>query len=805
MAQGRELKAVISIAGALDPSLGKAINDATKGASGLSAAFKAAGAIGAAGFAALSSAAVAGTKALFDLGMQFDSASDAIRIGTGATGEALRALEGDFDVVYGSVPAAMEDAASAIADYNTRLGLTGEPLQELSKQALQVNNLLGDDLSSVIEESSQAFRQWGIDAKDMGDAMDYVFKASQSTGVGFTSLLSSAQQFGPQMQELGFSFKEAVALFGQLDKAGVNASEVMGALKKSVGGMAKDGISAAEGLRQYTERIRDAGSATEAVAIASEVFGSKAGSTMAEAIRSGALSVSDLVAELDAAAETIEVCAAATEDFPEKLQKLSQSAQVAFRPLAEGVVDVANGAMPYLQQAFEAVIPALQGAAEAFLPVLQGLTDGLMQGVGAAAEAVAPVAEGFLSGIASSLPGIAAGFKKAWAAASPFLAAIGGKAAESLARIGQALSPIGDALADVLSAAFDSVGIGALLPILDELAGAAFPAVAAAAEALAPAVSGMLPVLSQVMGAVAAMAPYATSAIREISGALSAALLPVVQAVGDGVAALSPVLASVIGAVGEVLSALHPLYEMALPAAISIMGDAASWITSIVVPAVGALSDAVVALTPVITSAVEVATAVLTGVLAFLTDVFRGNWEAAWQDIRNIFGTVWGALSGIVQEAFNAVIGMINAAIRQINSIQVTVPDWVPGIGGETFSLDVPEIPMLARGGFTEGPSVAGEAGQEAVISFDPAFRRENLAYWAKAGKMLGVQEAAAAEAAATAPAASGGVSLSYSPSVTIQGNADYDAVLQALRDNEEELLDLLEELLESRRAAAYG
>ena len=61
----------------------------------------------------------------------------------------------------------MEDASSAIADYNTRLGLTGENLQGVSKQALQVSDLLGEDLSGVIEGSSQAFQQWNIDADGM--------------------------------------------------------------------------------------------------------------------------------------------------------------------------------------------------------------------------------------------------------------------------------------------------------------------------------------------------------------------------------------------------------------------------------------------------------------------------------------------------------------------------------------------------------------------------------------------------------------------------------------------------------------
>lgn len=216
------MQVVVNLAGSIDPSLGKAIEQAQKKISGLNVKALAVG-----------KAVVEAGKYMKDLGASFDDAADAIRIGTGATGDALDGLLDDFDAVYKSVPTTMEDASKAIADYNTRLGLTGPQLQEISKQAIQVSDMLGDDLGSVIEESSQAFQQWNIDADDMGGAMDYIFKVSQSTGMGFTDLMADMQKFGPQLQEMGYSFETASALMGQLDKAGVNTDEVLGAMKRA--------------------------------------------------------------------------------------------------------------------------------------------------------------------------------------------------------------------------------------------------------------------------------------------------------------------------------------------------------------------------------------------------------------------------------------------------------------------------------------------------------------------------------------------------------------------------------------------
>ena len=167
MASGKVFEAVVSIAGQIDPSLEKSISKAQKSTSGLGKGLKIAGAIGAAGVVAIGTAAVAATKGLFDLGQSYKDASNTIRIGTGATGEALDELNDSMKEVYQSVPTSLDDASTAIADLNTRLGLTGDNLETMAEQSLMVTKTLGDDTSGVIEQSSQAFQQWNIAAEDM--------------------------------------------------------------------------------------------------------------------------------------------------------------------------------------------------------------------------------------------------------------------------------------------------------------------------------------------------------------------------------------------------------------------------------------------------------------------------------------------------------------------------------------------------------------------------------------------------------------------------------------------------------------
>ena len=132
-----------------------------------------------------------------------------------------------------------------------------------------------------------------------------------------------------------------------------------------------------------------------------------------------------------------------------------------------------------------------------------------------------------------------------------------------------------------------------------------------------------------------------------------------------------------------------------------------------------------------IQAAVENVKGIFKGVIDFVSNVFSGNWSAAWDNIVSIFGNIFGAIGNIAAAPINGLIGVVNKAIDGINSIGIELPDW---LGGKTFSFDIPpipEIPTFATGGFTNGVSIAGEAGTEAIISFDPAYRSANLSYWA--------------------------------------------------------------------------
>lgn len=120
-----------------------------------------------------------------------------------------------------------------------------------------------------------------------------------------------------------------------------------------------------------------------------------------------------------------------------------------------------------------------------------------------------------------------------------------------------------------------------------------------------------------------------------------------------------------------------------------------------------------------ISAAAENIKAIFSSIIQFIDNVFAGNWSGAWQNVVNIFGNLFGMIVNLAKAPINGVISAINWVLSKVNSISVTIPDWVPGVGGTTLGFNIPTIPQLAAGGIVTAPTIleAGEGGEpEAVL-----------------------------------------------------------------------------------------
>jgi hypothetical protein len=109
----------------------------------------------------------------------------------------------------------------------------------------------------------------------------------------------------------------------------------------------------------------------------------------------------------------------------------------------------------------------------------------------------------------------------------------------------------------------------------------------------------------------------------------------------------------------------------------------------------------------------------LGGIVDFIAGVFTGDWKRAWEGIKDFMGGIGDGIVGIFKGAVNAVIEALNWMIKQVNKINIKIPDWVPGTGGKSIGFSVPTIPKLAKGGLAYGPTLA-MVGDNKGASADP-------------------------------------------------------------------------------------
>ncbi|ALJ20375.1 phage tail tape measure protein [Microbacterium sp. No. 7] len=309
---------------------------------------------GAIGVAAIGAGVVAAFKGLYEVGDIFDAVADTIRVGTGATGEALDGLVDSATNVGLRVPAEFEKIGPAVADINTRMGLTGDTLETVASQYLEAGRILETEVD--IGKTSAAFNAFKIEGDGVIDAMDTLFQVSQATGVGMNELAAGVQVAAPALQNLGFGFEESVALLGSLDKAGLNSTAVMASMSKGLVTLAKDGEEPQEAFRRVTSELQgfvDEGNTAAALDLASQVFGTRGAAQFVGALQSGVLNMTDLMAATGATGDTILGVGEETMDFAERWQLTMNTALVALEPLATAVFsavgDGLTSALPLLQ------------------------------------------------------------------------------------------------------------------------------------------------------------------------------------------------------------------------------------------------------------------------------------------------------------------------------------------------------------------------------------------------------------------------------------------------------------------------
>ena len=288
-----------------------------------------------------------------------------------------------MDSVFGSLPTSAADAGIAIGEVNTRFGLTGESLEQLSSQFIQFAQINETDLNGAIGSVNKNLQIFGLGAEDAQGYLGLLTTQAQATGISVDDLMNSVQKNGPVFKEMGLSIDESVNLLAQFEKNGVNAESALAGLKKAQQNATAEGKNLSQSLGETMEAIKGASSETEALQIATELFGKKSALEMTQAIREGRFSVDDLASGLDDFKSTVTDTFEGTQDAPDKLTTAMNNLKIAGKEIGETLLTA-------LAPVFEKLVNAAKKLAEWFSSLSDGQKEMILVAGGLAA-AIGPV------------------------------------------------------------------------------------------------------------------------------------------------------------------------------------------------------------------------------------------------------------------------------------------------------------------------------------------------------------------------------------------------------------------------------
>lgn len=756
MAKSKVMELAIKIAGKVDKSLGTSTKAANKQLATIQKAANKVSTTMTAGLAAMGTGAIAATKYLADLGGEWQTATNQVAASTGAAGKELEGLRDVMEDVYAAnYGDSVADVGDAVAMVNRNMAnLDQNGLTAATEGALALRDAFEYDVAESTRAAEAIRKNFGSSAEE---AFSLIAAGAQN-GLDYSGeLIDTINEYSSQFAKLGF---DADGMFNILqagaDGTAWNLDKVGDAIKEF-------SIRAIDGSDSTVEAFTSLGYNAEEIMATFAAGGEGANKAFFDVINT-LMAVDDQV-ERDAlgvalfgtmwedlGTEAMEAMAGASQaaydtegalekinqvkynDLDSAIQGIGRQMEVALLPAADAVYQSLMDSMPEITEAMEEVSPVIAEIAGDFADWAGGaISDGL------------PV-------LVDGIRDFANWAGKAYEKAKPFLSFLWEHKGTVLA-VAAALRVLGPAIGAVTTAmnAFKTAKtFMALLQSSGKIA-----QVTAAFQRFGSILTGPLGIIIAVAGAIALL--------YKNWDTVKAWLVNFGNTVNQIWTNFSNMVGNAIAAIGQKFPMLGAYLQ--------------GWWESI-------------------QAAVDNVKAIFQNIIDFISNVFSGNWSAAWQNIVNIFGNLFGMIVNLAKAPINGVISAINWVISKINSISVTIPDWVPGVGGKTLGFNIPTIPQLAEGGVATSPTLAeiGEGGEpEAVMPLSKLAAL--LDEYTKKPKPTGGTDG---------QEGGDGETIVFSPVLNFYGKADREEVEEATRISFEEFKRLYKRLKAEERRKKF-
>ena len=756
MAKSKVMELAIKIAGKVDKSLGTSTKAANKQLATIQKAANKASTVMTAGLAAMGTGAIAATKYLADLGGEWQTATNQMASATGAAGEELENLRDVMENVYAdNFGEDVADVADAVALVDRNMAnLDKNGLTNATEGALALRDAFEYDVAESTRAAEAIRKNFGSSAEE---AFSLIAAGAQN-GLDYSGeLIDTINEYSSQFSKLGFT---ADGMFNLLqsgaDSTAWNLDKVGDAIKEF-------SIRAIDGSDTTVAAFKDLGYNAEEIMATFAAGGEGANEAFFDVINT-LLDVDDQVKRdalgvalfgtmwEDLGVEAMEAMAGASQaaydtegaleqinqvrynDLDSALQGIGRQMEVSLLPAADAVYQSLMDNMPEITEAMEEVSPVIAEIAEDFADWAGGaISDGL------------PV-------LVDGIKDFADWAGKAYDKAQPFLSFLWEHKGTVLA-VAAALRVLGPAIGAVTTAMSmysKAKGFVALLQQSGKIT-----QITGAFKAFGSALMGPLGIIIAVAAAIALL--------YKNWDTVKAWLVNFGNTVNQIWTNFSNMVGNAIAAIGQKFPMLGAYLQ--------------GWWESI-------------------QAAVDNVKAIFQNIIDFISNVFSGNWSAAWQNIVNIFGNLFGMIVNLAKAPINGVISAINWVISKINSISVTIPDWVPGVGGKTLGFNIPTIPQLAEGGVATSPTLAeiGEGGEpEAVMPLSKLAAL--LDEYTKKPKPTGGTDG---------QEGGDGETIVFSPVLNFYGKADREEVEEATRISFEEFKRLYKRLKAEERRKKF-
>lgn len=653
---------------------------------------------------AISAAGGVGVKTFMD----FEQTIVGAGVKAGATAEEMAKLKEVGAQLGATYPITATQAAEAM-DRLAAGGFNANQIIGAMPGIIESAIASGEDMAVTSDVVTSALSIWNMTTGDVAantvHVADVVQAAANASKLGMEDFGLAMQYAGAPAAALGVSIEELSTAMAIMSNNGIQASSIGTGLRAMMSRLAAPPKMAAEAIDALGLKINDAqGNFVGLTNIVDQMRVAMQGMGQTEQVAyAKAIAGEDAYSGLLALIKTAPDAYKQMEDAMNSSSGASHKAYLEMQKTLKGSIDAMISSVEAMGIAFgSALAPTIQTVASG----IKSISDWF--------ATLSPEAKSLMVDIALGIVGFT-GF----ALAAGKLISAGGKVIEVYSLVGKVLGgghinnkaleytvigfqKFGKVITSVMSGGltglFSSVSNGIMLvaragmALLASPIGIAIAAIAVGAYLLYQNWDKVGPFFGQVWARISNAFNSALAIVQPAIDKLSQAWTTLTQAWANGtgifgvIKGLFEIIANVMGIqLGVAITLVSALITGVLTTAFEVLGNI-----------------------------VSMGIGVFSGLIDFITGVFTGDWSLAWNGVVQIFSSIFTGLGGICQSVLDGIKAAINVVIDGINSINVDIPDWVPGVGGSNFSLNIPHL-YTGTNNWGGGPAMIHDKGAEIV------------------------------------------------------------------------------------------